>query len=334
MHAETMAETPKELVDVLKERWDWQWRQGLSEDWEHALVDSKRLPHLPGNDPLVALYEIGYPELSLVLSRLQEAADLPFKSLTGSRKRDPREQKGSKPELSVVIPTHNPCHWLLEAIASVERHQGNCNVELLIVNDGSTKRDSIELLNKLEERGYRVIHKRNGGLSSARNLGFAEAQAELVLPLDDDNRLLAPYFSEGVALVNANPQVAFVYGERLDFGARTQRFKPGPVSMRQLQQTNRVDACAIIRKGLWKEVGGYDESMKALEDWDFWLSAAARGLSAGYIQKPCFEYRVRENSMLQKHLSSPQEHHSLVKRMQEKHGFAIQPLVRDERKAS
>ena len=172
-----------------------------------------------------------------------------------------------------------------------------------------------------------MISKTNGGLSSARNVGFKEAQADLILPLDDDNRLLKPYLTEGISLMKAHTNVSFVYGNRIDFGGQNRVFCPGQISLESLRKTNRVDACALIRKSLWEEVGGYDEEMTALEDWDFWLGAARLGVGAAYIQEPCFEYRVREKSMIHSHLNNREEHIKLITYLSEKHGADISPLV-------
>lgn len=63
LHAESMAKEPKSLPNILGERWDWEGLRDLDENWHENLIDSRRLRHLPGNDPIAALYAIAYPEL-------------------------------------------------------------------------------------------------------------------------------------------------------------------------------------------------------------------------------------------------------------------------------
>jgi glycosyltransferase involved in cell wall biosynthesis len=262
-----------------------------------------------------------------LLRRLDAISDLPTSFSILDRTSVPTYSCPVDPALSVIIPTFNPCHWLLEALASIERFKSNCTVEVLIIDDGSTCRESIDLLNRLAEIGYPILRKQNGGLSSARNLGFRMARADLILPLDDDNRLLSPYFTEGIRLLKENPTVQFVYGCRYDFGARKALFRPGKISLSGLTVANTVDACALIRKSLWDSLGGYDESLDALEDWDFWLSAMSINSGAAYIQQPCFEYRVRENSMLHKHLNGAADHRRVIEYLRAKHHLEISSLL-------
>ena len=66
-----------------------------------------------------------------------------------------------------------------------------------------------------------------------------------------------------------------------------------------LIRENFIDACALFRKKLWEEVGGYDERMPWMgwEDWDFWLRAAYYGASFVHLPKVGFDYRVRNDSV-------------------------------------
>ena len=326
LHAETLASDPSQLPAVLGQRWDLFPEPSYDAAGLQSLVDPGRLHHLPLDDPLAHLYAHVYPQHCSLFLHLQANADLPCPEVI-SRSGIPLDPPPEQPTLTVVIPSYNPCHWLLEAIASVERCKGLLPVEILIVDDGSTRSESVALLQSLETAGYRVIRQANSGLSSARNLGFQEARSTIILPLDDDNRLLEPYFVEGVRLMLSRPELSFVYGDRVDFGARSQLFRPGPISRQSLARVNTVDACALVRKSLWERVGGYDESMTALEDWDFWLSAVSMSSQAAYIQQPCFEYRVRENSMLHRHLARHDQHLATVQYLSRKHSCSIGTLT-------
>ena len=95
----------------------------------------------------------------------------------------------------------------------------------------------------------------------------------------------------------------------------------------ELIKVNQIDACALYRKQLWRDCGGYDEKLKALEDWDFWLSALIGGLTASYLPETCFEYRIREDSMLQKHLRDREEHYETINYLRNKHNLPISYLI-------
>lgn len=323
IQAEAFAQEPQRLPSLLDERWSLKCQQSSDTVLLAALVDPARLRSLELPDPLVSLYRIVHPELVQIWCELIARADL---SQVDASISPPllRWSAPTNPQLTVVIPTHNPCHWLLESIASVVRYQPKPGaVEVLIVDDGSYLPESLELLQRLETHGFVVIHQAHCGLAAARNTGFRAAAAEFVLPLDDDNRLLAPYFTKAINLLHRHPSIGMVYGDRVDFGAVHQRYRPGPLRRDQLLQSNTVDACAVFRRSLWLECGGYDENLTAFEDWDLWLTAVRQGLQCCYLPEPCFEYRVREHSMLHRHLADAEEHSEIMSYLRRKHGGLV-----------
>ena len=93
----------------------------------------------------------------------------------------------TKFKFSVVIPVYNVDKYLEECVNSV-LSQSYDNIEVIIVDDGSTD-SSPKLCDKISNRDNRVkvIHKKNGGLSSARNCGILEAQGDYLIFLDSDD---------------------------------------------------------------------------------------------------------------------------------------------------
>ena len=91
--------------------------------------------------------------------------------------------------VSIIIPIYNVIDYLPATVNSA-REQTERDVEIILVNDGSTD-GSAALCDVLarEDSRIRVIHKANGGLSSARNAGVSAAQGEYILLLDGDDRL-------------------------------------------------------------------------------------------------------------------------------------------------
>lgn len=319
LQAERFAAEPDRLPELLFQRWDLSCP---SLDCS-GLVDQRRLAALPLDDPLVGLYRLVYPEWVALWLQLIDHADLADTGRIFAS--PPRWTSPQQPRLSVVIATRNPCHWLLEAVASVLRHQQPGQVELLIVDDGSDQPDAMRILRRLQEHGFPVLHQPPRGLAAARNTGIRAATADLLLPLDDDNRLLSPYFSTALQLLDHHPSVSLVYGDRLDFGAVRRRFRPGPLDRERLLSANPIDACAVFRRSLWQRCGGYDETLTAFEDWDLWLTAARTDLQACYLSTPCFEYRVRENSMLRQLLADEQRRNQLLAELRSKHGLLRTP---------
>jgi glycosyltransferase involved in cell wall biosynthesis len=167
-----------------------------------------------------------------------------------------------------------------------------------VVNDGSTDAESLRVLGTLEDAGYRVLHKPNGGLSSARNAGLELARGRFVLPLDADNRLLGGFLEEALGVLRGDPTADVVYGDRRLFGGMRGELATPDFDLRALLGGNRIDACALYRRELWAELGGYDTGMSGLEDWEFWLHAARRGRRFVHLDRLAFEYRVRGASLL------------------------------------
>ena len=66
----------------------------------------------------------------------------------------------------------------------------------------------------------------------------------------------------------------------------------------QLLHGNYIDACAVFRRELFDDVGGYDEELAIWEDWEFWIHAASRGWRFHRLDAVTFDYRVRPRSLV------------------------------------
>jgi hypothetical protein len=89
--------------------------------------------------------------------------------------------------VSVVIPLFNQGNYLQDAVASA-REQGVPDLEIVVVNDGSTDPQTNQAFEQL--RGVRKIAQANRGLSAARNAGIRHASGEYVVTLDADDELM------------------------------------------------------------------------------------------------------------------------------------------------
>ena len=170
-----------------------------------------------------------------------------------------------KGKVSIVIPCYNHGAMLREALASVEQVRNENLLEVIIVDDGSSDAETIRILNEAAEAGYCVVAQPNRGSGAARNTGIRLAKGEFILPLDSDNRLRDVYLNEGVSLLRRNPSVGVVYADAEYFGERSGRWYVPDFNLLSLIRMNFIDTCALYRKKLWEEVGGYDEH-KPLRD--------------------------------------------------------------------
>lgn len=205
------------------------------------------------------------------------------------------------PKISIIIPCFNHGQYLLEALQSVERCNNKDLFEIIIINDGSTDGHTIQVLKDVESnKDYRVIHQPNQGLGAARNNAIRQARGEYILPLDSDNRLRPAYITKSITILDNNPSVAIVYGNAWRFGDEELLWNIGPFDQQLLMVGNYIDACAVFRKKMWEDLGGYDDKMPVMgvEDWDFWLRASFKGYMFHYIPEVLFDYRVMDNSMI------------------------------------
>lgn len=198
-------------------------------------------------------------------------------------------------ELDVIIPCFNDGAYLEEAIASVDvGHAG-----VIVVNDGSTDTGTLNVLGTLRERGIQVIDTPNNGLAAARNAGWHASKSRYVLFLDADNRLEVGFAGKALAVLEQDPSLAVVHGDRQEFGLRNGLVEQPVPSLVDELVGNRIDACAMVRRSVLLEVGGYDEALReGYEDWELWLCLLIRGYQFMHLPGVAFHYRVREGSLV------------------------------------
>lgn len=107
--------------------------------------------------------------------------------------------------ISVIVPIYNTGIYLMKCVESIVHQDYGC-FEIILVNDGSTDEETIKLCCKIENEYtfVRVIHKENGGSSSARNVGIANARGNYIVFIDSDDYIEPNMFS--TLLKNAKEQ--------------------------------------------------------------------------------------------------------------------------------
>lgn len=275
---------------------------------------------LPDDDPLPRLWRYTNAEAMDLLAALDDAADIGNDGKWEAASRRGAHRTVERPRLSVIIPCHDDGDYLIDAVASVERNAPEA--ELIVVDDGSTQPRTLEVLAALREAGHRVIEQPHSGLSAARNTGIAASAGDYLLPLDADNRLLPGFAAEAVALLEAEPAAGVVYGDRREFGARSGDVPVPELDLPRMLWSNYIDACAVVRRAVWSDNGGYDITFTDWEDWDFWLGAAERGWQFLHLPRPAFEYRIRPDSLHQRFLRRD-DYPSALRRLYDKHRHLV-----------
>ena len=208
-----------------------------------------------------------------------------------------------QPLVSVVIPCFNYGRFVVEAVDSV-LHQTLTDLEVIVVDGGSTDQSTVEVLHNLERPRTRVMLRDGRHLvGDNRNFGIAEARGRYICCLDADDTLEPTYLEKAVFLLE-------MYG--LDIVSTTIRFsgeRSGTVGvapvpdLRAMAQGNHVYTCAVFRRLLWTYSGGFFDygvgRKHVAEDWDFWVRLAALGARIRNIaDEPLFNYRIHQEGSL------------------------------------
>jgi glycosyltransferase involved in cell wall biosynthesis len=206
-----------------------------------------------------------------------------------------RPSRGT-PLVSVITPCFNHGRLLLECIESV-RAQTYPSVEMIIVDDGSTESETLGILHELQTAAdLQVVRlERNLGPSAARNRGLERASGRYILPVDSDNLLFERSVELLVAqLQGAGEQVGYIYPVIQYFGNREDLFEPPRFNLWLLAKENYIDTCALIDRTVFDQGIRYAEDIVlGHEDWDFYLTLAARGVVGEPAGAPTLRYRKR-----------------------------------------
>lgn len=196
----------------------------------------------------------------------------------------------NKPLVSVVMPIYNYGKVFNTSIMSVFDSTYE-NIELIIVNDGSTDDYVLRKLQSLSDSpNVSVIHQENKGQSAARNAGIAAAKGQYILTLDSDDRILPDYISRCVSVLTKKELVSPVYCDTIHVGEMRGVERRPEWSMEQLKKGNFIVNCSMFSKEAFDKVGGYDETLQGWEDYDLWIRMGLAGYRGVRIAEPLFIY--------------------------------------------
>ncbi|MGE3520252.1 MAG: glycosyltransferase family 2 protein [Vicinamibacterales bacterium] len=204
-----------------------------------------------------------------------------------------------------MTPAYNAAPYLAACIESV-LGQSFADIEMLVVDDGSTDRTS-EVLTAFAARDARVRGFRgpNRGVSHARNVALRHARGRFVALLDADDEWDPLFLEEQLAIVRRHPDVAIVTGNALNAGGGTidgQPVRPWPAQPRELRFIDLIEhedamfIMSLVRREVFEAVGGFNEGLERSEDYELWLRAAAVDLRIVTNPKPLGRYRRRHDS--------------------------------------
>jgi glycosyltransferase involved in cell wall biosynthesis len=191
--------------------------------------------------------------------------------------------------ISVVIPSYNRAHTLQRALQSVFA-QSSAVDEVILVDDGSTD-DSAAMVAR-DFPGVIIIRQPNRGVSAARNKGIETAQHNWIALLDSDDCWL-PHKIQTVRDTAANHPGYILYHSDEIWVRRGVRVNPmqkhrksgGWIFAQCLPLCAISPSAAVIQKSALLDLGLFDESLPACEDYDLWLRLC-HGFPVHYIEQP------------------------------------------------
>jgi glycogen synthase len=210
------------------------------------------------------------------------------------------QESDEKGLLSIVIPYYNLADYIMETLDSALQSTYK-NYEVLIINDGSTDKEAIRVLNEIRELNnprIRVIDIQNSGLANARNVGAMHAKGEFVAFLDADDLIKPEFYNKAIKLLNTYPNISFVYSWVEFFGARTGIWPTFNTEFPYFLGMNMLAAFVVVRRqdfiayGMNRRIMAY-----GLEDYDGWVTMCENGCAGISIPEPMVLYRVRPESM-------------------------------------
>jgi len=210
------------------------------------------------------------------------------------------------PLVSVVIPAYNAERFLGEAIESVLA-QTYSPVELIVVDDGSTD-STAEVAAAYGEAT--VISQENSGPSAARNRGAAAAGGEFLAFHDSDDAMTPDKLAVQAGHLLDNPGVGCVLAEQdllVEPGAELPFWVEGtkvptlmPPRPPELADEPMVHPMTmVVRRETFQQVGGFDESMRAAEDFDWMLRVSEEGVEIARLPNVLLRRRVHAASLTQ-----------------------------------
>lgn len=187
-------------------------------------------------------------------------------------------------KFSVVIVNYNYNDYLKQAIESALL----VSDDVIVVDDKSTD-ESYKIIGEYMGKANCIFLNENCGVSAARNYGVGFAKHEYIICLDADD-ILNPEIKD---IVPTTDIVAI--GVQHFEGRNDIQLPPENITLELLKQGNVMCVTCPFRKDLWARVGGFNEKLSGLEDYDFWVRCLKAGATVESVRKPLLNYRIHAN---------------------------------------
>lgn len=219
-----------------------------------------------------------------------------------------------KPLVSIIIPVYNGANYMREAIDSALA-QTYQNIEVIVVNDGSTDDGETERLALSYGDKIRYFHKENGGVSTALNFGIKNMRGDYFSWLSHDDKYteekvekqieaLSRYANPDLVALCADRQInkksEFIGGEKIikDFSEYT--VTDSKDALHWILKHGYFSGCSfLLPKSVFEKCGMFDEALRYSQDFLMWVKIFLAGYGLVYTKHIGVYNRVHENQVTQ-----------------------------------
>ena len=207
-----------------------------------------------------------------------------------------------RPSVSVVIATYNMAAYLPLAVRSA-LNQTYRDIEVLIVDDGSTDDTNSVVKPFLEDPRTRYIFQQNKGQAAAKNRGINESRGRYVAFLDADDlwtheklERQLPLFRRSATVGVVYSRVAYIDETGKELGVADNELFKGQVSGPLLIRNFIGFGTSIVKKECFDRLGVFDERLQMGIDYDLWLRLSTE-YEFDFVDRPLLHYRLWPGQM-------------------------------------
>jgi|SoiMethySBSTD1v2_1073268.scaffolds.fasta_scaffold00140_18 glycosyl transferase family 2 len=200
-------------------------------------------------------------------------------------------------KVSIVLPTFNGVKYLRQSIQSC-LDQSHANLEVIIVDDGSSE-DIAGMAGAFgDPRIVYVRHETNRGLPAALNTGFRVATGTFLTWTSDDNYYVPHAIERLTSFLLRHPRTDFVYSAMyiVEQGAGRAPWVRPALPPVDLPNQNGVGGCFLYRREVQEQIGEYAPKAILVEDYDYWIRVSKR-FRMQRLHEPLYYYRYHEQSL-------------------------------------
>lgn len=202
--------------------------------------------------------------------------------------------------ISIILPTYNGGRYIKQSINSCLR-QTYTNLELIIVDDGSSN-EIEDIIKSYSDRRIKYFkHKKNLGLAQALNTGFANSIGEYLTWVSDDNFYIPEAIVTMVEALKEKQKIDFVYANFYVVDERGEIIRRVKVpSSKILNRYNCIGPCFLYRRIVYDRLGEFDPRFYFAEDYEYWLRVKNQFRLQRLNKFLCY-YRLHKNSLSSQH---------------------------------